>query len=320
MKLTYALPIIFYYAKYRNYPKLNYELVKKNFSSNYKYGGKKIMNAEETNHFIFDALQNDKPFMAGRYGSSELFVAVADYFRLESKYDRYLDILCKNAGFFPHDREMAHKFSQALIDSTKNCDLLGTWYRMYEEFFMKKFMTKESRGSFLFSLEPWTYIELPWTRALEGKKVLVIHPFVESIQKQFLNRKKIWGETDILPEFELITLKAVQTVAGERDSRFTNWFEALNWMHQETKKIDFDIAILGCGAYGFPLASMIKNDGKKAIHLGGVTQIMFGIKGRRWEENDVSEYIRPFFNEYWVSPLESERPQNASCVENGCYW
>ena len=49
-------------------------------------------------------------------------------------------------------------------------------------------------------------------------------------------------------------------------------------------KIDFDVAIIGCGAYGFPLAAKLKQAGKQAIHLAGATQLLFGIKGKRWEE------------------------------------
>lgn len=44
-------------------------------------------------------------------------------------------------------------------------------------------------------------------------------------------------------------------------------------------KINFDTAIIGCGAYGMPLAAQIKNAGRQAIHLGGAVQLLFGIKG-----------------------------------------
>ena len=86
-------------------------------------------------------------------------------------------------------------------------------------------------------------------------------------------------------------------------------------------KIDFDIAIIGCGAYGFPLAAKLKQAGKQAVHLGGATQLMFGIKGKRWEEDyNGYEYIRKWFNDAWVYPSEQDKPQNADTVEGGCYW
>ncbi len=88
-------------------------------------------------------------------------------------------------------------------------------------------------------------------------------------------------------------------------------------MKERIRCIDFDIAIIGAGAYGLPLASFIKNMGKKAIHLGGATQLLFGIKGKRW---DNLPYFRKLYNENWVRPLPDEIPDNFQAVESGCYW
>ena len=93
----------------------------------------------------------------------------------------------------------------------------------------------------------------------------------------------------------------------------------------------FDICILGCGAYGLPLAAFVKRLGKQAIHMGGATQLLFGIKGRRWIEDyngywhyrpgiDINIDYKPLFNDYWVFPGDSERPKDMKKVENGCYW
>ena len=82
-------------------------------------------------------------------------------------------------------------------------------------------------------------------------------------------------------------------------------------------EIDFDIAIIGCGAYGFPLAAHVKRKGKQAIHMGGATQILFGIKGNRWEEHDI---ISKLFNEHWIRPNKNETPKNSGNIEDACYW
>ena len=79
------------------------------------------------------------------------------------------------------------------------------------------------------------------TSALAGKKVLVIHPFEESIQNQYKHFDKLFPGTDILPEFELKTLKAVQTAGSATDARFATWFDALDYMCRECEKIDFGI-------------------------------------------------------------------------------
>ena len=146
--------------------------------------------------------------------------------------------------------------------------------------------------------------------------MLVIHPCAETINKQYQNRKYIWKNQNVLPEFELLTIKAVQTIAGET-SEFSTWFEALEYMEKQMDTLDYDIAIIGCGAYGFSLSAHAKRMGKKAIHLGGATQILFGIKGKRWDE---LPEVNKFYNEYWVYPSVDETPKNKERVENGCYW
>ena len=81
------------------------------------------------------------------------------------------------------------------------------------------------------------------------------------------------------------------------------------------KKRDFDIAIIGCGAYGLPLAAYVKSIGKQSIHLAGKTQLLFGIKGKRWHDDPLTPY-----NKYWISPLPEDTPKNDTKIEKGCYW
>lgn len=89
-------------------------------------------------------------------------------------------------------------------------------------------------------------------------------------------------------------------------------------MKDEISKLDFDIALIGCGAYGMCLAAHVKRMGKQAVHLAGWTQMLFGVYGERWikDQPKYSKYI----NDYWIRPLESEKPKGAEKVENGCYW
>jgi len=57
--------------------------------------------------------------------------------------------------------------------------------------------------------------------------------------------------------------------------------------------------------------------GKQAIHLGGATQILFGIRGARWDE---METYRKLYNKHWIRPNEMEVPKDANRIEDGCYW
>ena len=120
---------------------------------------------------------------------------------------------------------------------------------------------------------------------------------------------------DVVDEPRLEVIKAIQTIAGNSDPRFEDWFDALDYMKEEINEKDFDIAIIGCGAYGLPLAAYIKSIGKQAIHLAGKTQLLFGIKGKRWNNNPDINYTK-----HWISPLPEDIPDNHTKIEDGCYW
>jgi len=316
-----AIKYIYYYLKSKYvYPKMTGQRIEYYRENEIKYGRHTLLSAPDTSKLIMEYIYSGKPFMAGRYGAVELYAWRTEEFDIRSKGKDALKLLCRTAGFFPEEQAEISKFAAIMRESSQQCDLIFPWYNPMEELFIKQYCRKEVKTSFLYNLEPWMVPDNPWTAALKGKKVLVIHPFSETIQEQYRNhRKEIFAGTDILPEFELYTLKAVQTLAGEKDPRFTDWFEALDWMYSEAMKIKFDIAIIGCGAYGFPLAARLKEAGKQAIHLGGATQLLFGIKGKRWEGN-AFHYVNRFFNDKWTTPSISERPSNAETVEKGCYW
>lgn len=280
--------------------------------------GKRILLPDEVHEIIYAKILANEPLFVGRLGSIELLVAAKERLKIRAGIQNDIEILCNNAGFFPRDVSLLAEFSDVMIDAMSSVDVLGTWYLTLEDYAVNRWVSQDAfitEGRFL---EPW-YAAKPWTKALEGKKVLVIHPFTETIKEQYSLREKLFPSEEYLPSFELLTLKAVQTIAGNKDDRFANWFEALGYMFDESMKKKFDIALIGCGAYGFPLAARIKQAGRQAIHMGGVLQSMFGIRGKRWEK-DKDSIVRDFYNEYWTRPSESEKPFNSENVENNCYW
>ena len=194
-------------------------------------------------------------------------------------------------------------------------DVLVSW-RVEELFFCDWIRKKQTIRKK--TMDTFYAQEVPWTAALEGKSILVVHPFAETIEEQYIyKRKNLFKNERILPEFsDLQTIKAVQSIAGEPVD-FSDWFAALDYMKNEINKKVFDVALIGCGAYGLPLAAHVKRMGRKAVHMGGVLQFLFGIKGKRYIENPQSS---SYINSYFVSPPDSDKPQNCNIVEGGCYW
>lgn len=282
-----------------------------------QYGGKPILSGEETNQWIIEQIRCGKPLMVCRFGSNELATVKTFDFEVKRKYTHQLDRAHRFTGLFPETEEIGRQFAERMKDDIPSADLIGIWPQPYEEYYIKKYGASDLKCTWLGSLEPWSNPENPWTKALAGKTVLVVHPFTDSIHLQYQKREQLFPGTGYLPDFRLITLRSVQTAAGEEDPRFSSWFEALEWMKREIMVRDFDIAILGCGAYGFPLAAEIKKAGKQAVHLGGATQLLFGITGGRWDNDPV---IQMLVNDAWVRPMPHERPIDSEKIENNCYW
>lgn len=287
---------------------------------------------------IYDTLMNDRPCMVARFGSTELMTMVnylgiiqsdsslIKYIKGESLAwwwnENIISQLQRWSGFFPATRENVVLFCELMLQDIKEVDILGSW--IPEERYFQDNIAGADKVSLLL-LEPYLSPN-PWSRCLKGKKILVVHPFASLIETQYARREELFKNRDVLPEFELQTIKAVQSLGGD-DNGFNDWFEALEWMKNEINKRDYDICLIGCGAYGFPLAAHVKRMGKKSVHLGGALQLLFGIKGKRWEASNYAtnwglpqDTYLSMFNDYWTKPTSTLTPVTANEVEGACYW
>lgn len=222
--------------------------------------------------------------------------------------------LLRGAGVFPVDEKTLMRFSARMLEDSKQLDMLASWNSRERQ--LSKIYFPNALSVPLSTLEPFRYNN-PWSMVLKGHKVLVIHPFEETIRTQYARRRDLFADENVMPDFDLITYRPVLSFLGLK-TPYKDWFEALNKMCEDISKIDFDIALIGCGAYGFPLGAFVKRDlARKAIHIGGATQLLFGIRGGRWDNHTI---VKDFYNDYWVRPTAAERPSNAEAVENACYW
>jgi hypothetical protein len=283
------------------------------------YHGKPILQNQAGNDLIAQLLESPEPLMIARLGRTET-ECIVNYLEKNKRGNRAFNKIIRNkmstfSGFFPATDEMLDRFCEEFLDHLHLLDVMGVWFNEGEEDICHTFCP-DTRLVRLRCLEPY-YHARPWSEKLRDKKVLVIHPFQHTIVTQFTNsRERLFADPAVLPPFHLETIRAVQTLAGA-ESPFATWFEAYVYMCSEMEKKDFDVAIIGAGAYGLPLAAHAKKLGKKAIHMGGATQILFGIKGKRWDNHEV---ISKLYNDYWVRPTADETPGNSKVVEGGCYW
>lgn len=287
------------------------KLNKNGFYNGLKY--QKILADVEARQLIEQKILDGKPFLFARWGSVEGDIVYGD--RVGMLTEAETCALKNNAGFWPLNKTSIHNFSKIYANSAREIDILcaGFWLTKIEECY-----GWYSPGALLVSsiMKSPFWPEVSWTGVLRGKTVLVIHPFAKLMEKQYLKRDYLFATQDILPKMNLKAYQAVQSMGG--NSNYISWFDALKKMEDDISKIEFDVALIGCGAYGMPLGAFIKSKLHKiSIHIGGTLQLLFGIKGKRW---DGINLFCDLYNEYWVRPTEDLRPKNYKSVENGCYW
>ncbi len=309
---------LFYYAQwwlavhYENFTHRKIERVGK------KYGGSKYLSASEGNAKIKELILSGRPFACCRWGTSEIECLIQldknsiwGTTNLPEEAESYR--LCDN------DNGLGiQKFGELSREACENADIICVWNKWLEDYYVStiKGIKKKYVGT-ANMLEAYDF-ENPWTEALEGKKVLVVSPFAELIESQYeKHREQLFKNRKILPLFQLETLQSVWAFGVAKDARFKDWVEAYEYLYREIMKKDFDIALLGCGPFGIWLAPRIKQAGKSAIQIGGALQILFGIKGKRWENQ---EAFQQMFNEYWVYPENPQSEIDLSKVDDGCYW
>lgn len=299
------------------------------FRGAYESMGKNVGFDPQPADTIRRAIESGSPLCVGRLGRTELQIAQ----RARSKelgklgwqvidslasgdpnfYFRKARQLIEGAGLHPLTEMAEKKFYNTTADALKHVDILASW-APGEAWFASE-LTNSTLVP-LDSLEPFRSTT-PWSQALAGKRVLVIHPFEESIRSQYLTHgDKLFQGRGVLPEFDLVTFRPAQAYFGEvRDA--DEWFQKLEDMTHTVGTLSFDIAIIGAGPFGLPLGSEIKKMGKQAVVMGGATQLLFGILGGRWSTDPAIQSLR---NDLWVHPLASETPSRAKHIERSAYW
>jgi hypothetical protein len=276
-------------------------------------------------------IKSRNPAMVSRFGTTEAdlisFYLNRDGLSSDSRFLKLGNNLCKLSGFFPNCESSLERFCQESLQIIPEIDLLGIrWEKFDEQFFVAERalcaqLSPACRTVEIDTLISPFFVEKKWMIALAGLRVLVVHPFIQTIINQYGRREQLFPNNSVLPLFDLVCVPAVQSLGSESEKTgYTDWFSALSSMQEKIEEVDFDIALIGAGAYGMFLAAHCKRIGKIGIHMGGGLQLLFGIKGRRWVDGGSPDYLGHIMSNNWVYPNASETPRSARDVENSCYW
>ena len=273
---------------------------------------------------IQDALDDNNGALIGRNGTIELSMMIQDGVDFGSA-----QILERNAGIFPvAQQHIFYKWRDASIRATKSADVIAAgWYEPLRDAEATAFDNWQVKAVQvpLRSLEPY-YVEPQeqWTRLLSGHRVVVVTSFTETAKSQIQKGpEKLWNKRGVLPNdvdwcwIQTGHPRSIAKGQNEWPPHIHSSLQAADYIVSEVVNSGARFALIGCGGIGMVIGKMLKDRGIIAIVLGGAIQVLFGIKGQRWQSH---EQISKFWNDDWVWPSEKETPGGAAAIENGCYW
>jgi len=261
-------------------------------------------------------------------GPNALQEHLSKHLPIVSRYNGFYDLARPRETYFDYLNCLLGIYHKTAAATLCNFQLLSIYFRdsLHESFVVEEFENKSSYIRLIESVAsampaakfyPYQLIERMvlgrdslfrvFSVALKAKRVLVVSPFAESIQANFGRRHEFFRDDYDYPDFDLELVNSPITYAGLPTSMYPhdNWFSTLAALKSEIAAKTFDIALLCCGSYALPLGEHIKETlGKKAVYVGGVLQLYFGIMGRR--------YVNPFFTDQisvdkFILPLERDR-------------
>lgn len=281
------------------------------------YGDRRILSPSEGSEWLLTALNEGRPVAAGKIGASELRAmrAVLGTPSKKSLPDPLLHELHLHSGVFPAASESLRSFVDVYCPALSEIDLLAVWFNQGEQAVVDQWAPQATLARLL-AFDSYFHAK-PWTHGLAGKRVVVVSPFARSIEQQYARRQEVWAKVPwLLPEFELQTVRAPLSDYLVPSS-FPNWTAAFHDLRDRLLSQTFDVALIGAGAFSLPLVAAAKVAGRSALHLGGTTQIIFGVRGGRW---DVNEGFSSLMTDAWVRPSGDEVPSSFRKMEGGCYW
>jgi hypothetical protein len=268
--------------------------------------------ASEGNDFIRQAIDDGQPLAIGKIGSLEA-EALTCYLRGRDYPPELRLQMLENVGIHPSDRTHLDAFCEFFLEAVDKLDILAAWGHPGETAIISRVADRPLVR--LRSFEAWRHPR-PWSAALAGKRVLVVTPFANSVLSQFRRREEIWRDQAILPPCELRAVK-MPLSPGLVPPTHRDWRERFQAVVKECDEHPYDVMLVGAGGLSVPLAAHAKARGHIGFHLGGHTQIFFGVYGKRWDRDRLLADLR---TSSWVRPSGDEAPPSVVKVEQGCYW
>jgi len=150
-------------------------------------------------------------------------------------------------------------------------------------------------------------------------RLLVVTSFPLSVRRQLPSLRSIHPTMD-LSGLSIRVLGAPQAYSWNKEGQLhADWVQSLNSLEEspEWDPAINQVALLGCGAFGMPLAAHAQSRGMASIYVGGRAPTLFGVVGKH---DRALPQVRARMNAFWISPIAEETPRGKEAVEGGVYW
>ncbi len=277
------------------------------------------------NHTLRHLLSRDTPCFIGRIAGIELSVAYRIREHPSDLTENDLAELENNAGIHVTGQESLQEYATRLIQSYEACTVIGEWERagpVYsitgkgQEYIAQR--TPHLPKIPATALEPY-YVPPAdsWIHALAGKRILVVHPFVRTLERQVPQLPHLFPGYEWLQGCTFQFVKPPMTLAGNHQNR--DWREHMAECQATLRACQpFDVALVAAGGYGMLLSHFIYHElHASVVYVGGALQLFFGVIGKRWFSHPA---IMAHVTDLWVRPEKADQPENYKRVEKGCYW
>ncbi|BCM88225.1 hypothetical protein IAD21_00052 [Abditibacteriota bacterium] len=302
---------------------------------------KSLLPCEETRltsraKFIDDlrqAIGQNRGYAAGKLGISEkhwlYYPFLMERESEKRKNKAYEATLCfhalRQAGLFPARPEFYLRFNDIYRHHLQTLDSVGIFCDLPTmEAEIVRHYDLASRLIYFKAQEPDRSVpDAPsncYLRFSKDKKVLLISPLSRFL-KERANRETfeaVWSKTG-KQWFYPRSVNFIEFLYGfsqKTQNQYETSLDLLDYLTAQIEARNFDIALIGAGGMGVPLAAFVKGKGKIGLSLGGHLQIIFGVYGEMWRNR--SSWQKNHFNPSWVDLPVQYQPDRAETSEN--YW
>jgi len=290
-----------------------------------------IKNFSEANQLIGEKLRTGSPFSCLRIDNTAGYVCHSFHKKEAPSNQFYNENAMIEAGVTPNIQYYSDVVIPETMEIMKKCDILG-FVDIAEQIrndasFLEKFGNKPMFFDYmvmdpggLLGISPSGAVDVPWTQYLKDKKVIVLSSHANSIKHQWKNIDSIWGKNrEKIAPFELVDVIRTPYHPAIDDRQYANCHNFMDLVEITKRRIDqydYDVLLTGITTQSPFYAQHAKEMGKIGIQTGATIQIFFGVVGKRWLGNTLYAPWRSMFNENWIFPLDSDKPQKKQQIDN----